>query len=74
MKDTGYYVAQTLNNNAVYFTRRIAIMKELIESYHKATFLDPEEVHKAIYKYECMIEAYQEAVKILQRSADIWRE
>ena len=74
MKDTGYYVAQALNNNAGYFTKKIAMIKELIELYEKAVFLDKEEVQKTIFKYKCMIEAYQEAVKVLERAAEIWGE
>lgn len=73
-KNTAYYVAAELQGKAKYFTRKIAMMKELIELYEKAVFLDKEEVQKAIYKYECMIEAYQEAVKVLEQSAEIWGE
>lgn len=73
-KNTAYYVAAELQGKAEYFTRKIGMMNELIELYKKAEFLDQEEVQKTIFKYECMIEAYREAVKVLEQAAEIWGE
>lgn len=73
-KNTAYYVAAELQGKAEYFSRKIRLMNELIELYKKAEFLDQEEVQKTIYRYECMIEAYQEAVKVLEQAAEIWGE
>ena len=69
---TAYYVAEELQGKVNLFLKIIEHMKDLIETYKQAEFIDKEEVQKIIYKYKCKIEAYQEVVDILENSLDIW--
>ena len=69
---TAYYVAEELQGKVNLFLKIIENMKDLIETYNKAEFIDKEEVQKKIYEYKCKIEAYQEVVEILENSVDIW--
>lgn len=73
-KDTAYYVAAELQGKAEYFKKKIDNEKELIEIHKKFLHLDQERGQKEIFRCECRIEAFQNALEVLERAAEIWGE
>lgn len=75
MKETKYYVVAELKGKADYFKERIDNEKDMIEIYKKHVLpLDQEKGEKEIFRCECRIEAFQDALETMERSIKIWEE